>query len=78
MMAIVRAWTEAGSHPAWHFRMQQIVRSQMPVLGRALDRLAEEYNEWLNKQSREALMFFHLEPNKNIQIPEDLKPKAGE
>lgn len=41
-VAAVKAWTMAGPNPVWHHRMQQVVRAQMPVLGRALDRLAEE------------------------------------
>jgi hypothetical protein len=40
--AVIKAWTEPGDHPTWHYRMQQIVRKTMPVLGRALDRLTEE------------------------------------
>ena len=40
--AVVKAWTEPGEFPTWHYRMQQIVRKTMPVLGRALDRLSEE------------------------------------
>lgn len=41
--AIFKAWTDPGRFPSWHYRMQQIVRKHMPVLGRALDRLADEY-----------------------------------
>jgi len=40
--AVVKAWSEPGEFPTWHFRMQQIVRKTMPVLGRALDRITEE------------------------------------
>lgn len=40
--AVAKAWSEPGKHPAWHHRMQQIVRTNMPVLGRALDRLTVE------------------------------------
>lgn len=40
--AVAKAWSNPGRHPAWHFRMQQIIRTQMPVLARALDRLAVE------------------------------------
>lgn len=39
--AVALAWSEAGVNPTWHFRMQQIVRAQMPVLARALDRMVE-------------------------------------
>ncbi len=39
--AVALAWSEAGNNPTWHFRMQQIVRAQMPVLARALDRMVE-------------------------------------
>ncbi|WNN94561.1 hypothetical protein SEA_LEWANDO_58 [Arthrobacter phage Lewando] len=42
--AVLAAWMYEGNHPAWHHRMQQIVRAQMPVLARALDRLVEEGN----------------------------------
>lgn len=40
--AVVRAWTDPGKHPSWHHRMQQVVFKQMPVLARALDRLAKK------------------------------------
>ncbi len=39
--AVVRAWTTPGRMPAWHARAQRVVRSAMPVLARALDRLSE-------------------------------------
>ncbi|WNT45437.1 hypothetical protein SEA_ARGAN_53 [Arthrobacter phage Argan] len=42
--AVLAAWTFEGANPTWHHRMQQIVRAQMPVLARALDRLVEEGN----------------------------------
>lgn len=42
--AVLAAWVYAGNTPTWHHRMQQIVRTQMPVLARALDRLVEEGN----------------------------------
>lgn len=42
--AVLAAWLYAGNNPTWHHRMQQIVRAQMPVLARALDRLIEEGN----------------------------------
>ncbi|QED11593.1 hypothetical protein PP914_gp103 [Arthrobacter phage Qui] len=40
--AVAKAWTDSGGLPTWQYRMQQIVRTNMPVLGRALDRLVEE------------------------------------
>lgn len=40
--AVARAWGDPGRYPTWHHRMQQIVRKQMPVLARALDRIVEE------------------------------------
>lgn len=39
--AVVRAWTDPGRFPGWHARAQRVVRSAMPVLARALDRLSE-------------------------------------
>lgn len=41
-VAVVMAWSEAGENPVWHHKMQNEVRSQMPVLGRALDRMVDE------------------------------------
>lgn len=38
--ALVRAWTTPGRYPYWHARAQHVVRQAMPLLGRALDRLA--------------------------------------
>jgi hypothetical protein len=40
-LAIVHAWSEPGENPRWHRKMQEEVRTQMPVLARALDRLVE-------------------------------------
>lgn len=40
--AVIQAWTDAGPNPTWHHRMQQILKVQMPVLTRALDRLVVE------------------------------------
>lgn len=48
LTAVVLAWQSPGKHPAWHHRMQQIVRTNMPVLGRALDRLTEAYYQGEN------------------------------
>jgi hypothetical protein len=39
--AVVRAWTEPGPRPDWHERMRREVQSTMPLLARALDRLAD-------------------------------------
>ncbi len=36
------AWTSPGYHSGWHRQMQDRVRAAMPVLARALDRLADE------------------------------------
>lgn len=41
--AILLAWTVAGGHPRYHAEQQQIVRERMPLLARALDRMAEEH-----------------------------------
>lgn len=38
--AVLLAWTEAGNNPRWHMLRQDDVRAEMPVLARALDRLA--------------------------------------
>jgi hypothetical protein len=40
--AVLVAWTAPGPRPDWHFKMQAEVRDSMPVLARALDRLARE------------------------------------
>jgi hypothetical protein len=42
LMAVALAWSYPGKYPTWHYRMQQIVRAHMPVLGRALDRLVSD------------------------------------
>lgn len=41
VVAVIKAWSIPGRFPQWHYRMQQGVRSSMPVLGRSLDRLAQ-------------------------------------
>ena len=38
--AVISAWTVPGEHPEWHRMMQRQVSIQMPVLAKALDRLA--------------------------------------
>lgn len=40
--AAVKAWTEPGPNPGWHRVMKDRVSQEMPLLARALDRLAEE------------------------------------
>lgn len=40
--AIMAAWTVPGPNVWWHHHMQQLVRDQMPLLGRALDRAAQQ------------------------------------
>jgi len=40
--ALARAWSQPGSHPRWHRLTQQVVRDCMPLVARALDRLAEQ------------------------------------
>ena len=42
VQAVVKAWTVPGSHPDWHNHMKAMLSNQMPVLARALDRLAKE------------------------------------
>lgn len=42
MDAIINAWVIQGVESLYHRRMQDNVRRQMPLLGRALDRAAEE------------------------------------
>jgi hypothetical protein len=37
--AVLLAWTDPGTHPAWHRDRQAELRRAMPVLARALDRL---------------------------------------
>lgn len=39
--AVMMAWSEPGDNPHYHRMMQDDVRAQMPVLGRALDRMVE-------------------------------------
>jgi hypothetical protein len=39
--AIILAWSEPGDFPRWHSKMQEEVRTKMPVLARALDRMVE-------------------------------------
>lgn len=33
------AWNTPGANPRWHRKMQKLVRKQMPLLARALDRM---------------------------------------
>jgi hypothetical protein len=39
--AVILAWSEPGDFPLWHSRMQEEVRTKMPALARALDRMVE-------------------------------------
>ncbi len=39
--AVIMAWSEPGAFPRWHSKMQDEVRTNMPVLARALDRMVE-------------------------------------
>lgn len=39
--AVIMAWSEPGAFPRWHIKMQDEVRTKMPVLARALDRMVE-------------------------------------
>jgi hypothetical protein len=41
-IAVILAWSEPGDNPKWHYAMQDVIRGQMPVLARALDRLVKE------------------------------------
>ena len=41
VQAVINAWTIPGHNSYWHEKMKRNVREQMPVLARALDRLAE-------------------------------------
>ena len=40
--AVLHAWVDEGVRPHWHKTAQNEVRSWMPLLARALDRLASE------------------------------------
>lgn len=40
--AIVMAWNVPGAAPRYHRDMKILVREQMPVLARAIERLTEE------------------------------------
>lgn len=40
--AVRKAWTDAGKNPPFHFAAKQQVAATMPVLARALERLARE------------------------------------
>ena len=43
-IAIYKAWTTPGNEPRWNRRRKQDVYDGMPLLARALDRLAEEFD----------------------------------
>ena len=40
--AAVEAWTSLGSNPEWGLQSKQLVRDAMPLLARALDRMAKQ------------------------------------
>jgi hypothetical protein len=40
--AITAAWLDPGPNPGFHMRMKQNVRRDMPLLARAIERLAYE------------------------------------
>lgn len=40
--AVIKAWTNPGSNEWWHANAKHDVRQSMPLLARALDRLAKE------------------------------------
>lgn len=39
--AVMLAWTDPGANPRWHDKARDEVRSQMPLLARALDRMVD-------------------------------------
>ena len=39
--AVVKAWSEPGRVPTWHYNAKDRVRSEMPLLARALGRLVD-------------------------------------
>ena len=41
--AVAAAWTIMGRNPNYHVKKMAEVRNAMPLLARALDRLAKEY-----------------------------------
>lgn len=45
--AVVFAWTRPGPHPPTHQRLKDQVRTDWPILARALDRLTKEIGEVL-------------------------------
>jgi hypothetical protein len=40
--AVVRAWADPGDRGGWHERARDEVRETMPLLARALDRMARQ------------------------------------
>lgn len=40
--AVVTAWADPGLHWRWHHMTRRVVRASMPLVARALDRMAEE------------------------------------
>lgn len=43
--AIRKAWFDEGSNVLWHEYMQDQIRKQMPLLGRAIERLVGDGNQ---------------------------------
>jgi hypothetical protein len=54
-LAVAAAWSRPGNAPEWHERAQQLVRAHMPVLGRALDRIAVQEAERLARATEEQM-----------------------
>lgn len=46
-LAAVQAWTVAGNEPGWDSRCKREARAALPVLARALDRLAITRGPWV-------------------------------
>lgn len=44
--AALMAWTEPGAQPKHHEAMRKRVRREMPLLARALDRMADERRQF--------------------------------
>ena len=43
--AVLKAWNTAGSHPVWDEARKREMREQLPLVARALDRMAKETGE---------------------------------
>ena len=42
---VIEAWTDAGSHPTFHMRMQNSLRSEWPTLAGAIESLIKADKE---------------------------------